>query len=254
SGPPLNDVWSSSDGISWTQLPNAPWSGRGMQVSSCVDGSGQMWMLGGSNEGTRRSYNEVWKSANGINWTLVNESAPWSGRYWHTVAWFDNKMWLMGGLATAIEMNDVWYSEDGITWRELKSTTGNWPAGSRHAQSTTVFDNALWYMSGISTNNAWKIINTTSSLGAETIQENKSEITVFPIPANDNLIVSFPCDANRFNSIQIFNVMGELIKNIDIKSSETTCILTTDISEFSTGIYFVNINGILNQTVKFIKQ
>ena len=254
SGPPLNDVWSSSDGIAWTQLPNAPWSGRGMQISSCVDGSGQMWMLSGSNESTRRSYNEVWKSTDGINWTLVNESAPWSGRYWHTVSWFDNKMWLMGGMATATEMNDVWYSEDGIIWRELKSTTGNWPSSTRHAQSTTVFDNSLWYMCGISTNNAWKIMNTNGPLGTETIRDNKSGITVFPNPANDNLTLSFPCDVNRLNSIQIFNVMGELIKNIEIMSTGTTCILTTDISDFSTGIYFVNVNGILNQTVKFIKQ
>ncbi|MBK6525209.1 MAG: hypothetical protein IPG07_06395 [Crocinitomicaceae bacterium] len=154
SGDALNDVWTSADGITWTQLPNAPWPGRGMQINSCVDGTGQLWMLGGSNESDRRSYNEVWKSADGITWTLVNESAPWSGRFWHTVAWFDNKMWLMGGMATGSEMNDVWYSEDGITWKELKSTTGNWPAGTRHAQSTTVYDNALWYMCGISTNNS----------------------------------------------------------------------------------------------------
>ncbi|MGL5890151.1 MAG: LamG-like jellyroll fold domain-containing protein, partial [Bacteroidia bacterium] len=147
-GVPSNEVWQSADGVTWTQLPNAPWSGRGMQVNTCVDSAGQIWMLGGSNEGDRRSYNEVWKTADGINWTLVNESAPWGGRYWHTTAWFDNKIWLMGGMATAYEMNDVWYSADGITWHELKTTTGNVPAATRHAQSTTVFDNALWYMCG----------------------------------------------------------------------------------------------------------
>lgn len=254
SAGPLNDVWSSTDGITWNQLPNAPWTGRGMQINSCVDSSGQLWMLGGSNEGTRRSYNEVWKSADGIHWTLVNESAPWRGRYWHTVAWFDNKIWLMGGMATGSEMNDVWYSQDGITWYEFKSTTGNLPANTRHAQSTTVYDNALWYMCGIASNNAWKIINTNSSLVAESIQKNKLGIRVFPNPANEILTLSFPSNVNQFHCIQVYNLLGELIKNIEITSLVTTCIFTTDISDFSPGIYFVNVNGILNQTARFIKQ
>lgn len=247
-GNPLNDVWTSVDGITWVQLPDAPWSGRGMQVNSCVDGNGQIWMLGGSNESDRRSYNEVWKSADGITWTLVNESAPWSGRYWHTVAWFDNKMWLMGGMATGSEMNDVWYSEDGITWKELKSTTGNWPAGTRHAQSTTVYDNALWYMCGISTNNSWKIINT-QTIGVENEEQKKLTLQVFPNPAAENITVTFSPQENQSNLVQIFNVMGEMIYEIEMNAVTSTTLI--NISDFAAGIYFVKVN---DQTAKFVKQ
>lgn len=253
SGPALNDVWSSADGITWTQLANAPWSGRGMQINSCVDGSGQIWMLGGSNESTRRSYNEVWKSADGITWTLVNESAPWSGRYWHTVAWFDNKMWLMGGMATGSEMNDVWYSEDGITWHELKSTTGNWPAGSRHAQSTTVYDNALWYMCGIITNNSWKIVNT-QTVDIKTEQQNKFELLIFPNPTLENLTVTFACIDNEIKTIQVFNTLGILMKEIQCAPTESTYTTSIDISAFPAGLYFVEVKDDAYQTVKFVKQ
>jgi len=253
SGNPLNDVWSSSDGITWTQLSNAPWPGRGMQLNSCVDGSGQFWMLGGSNEGTRRSYNEVWKSADGVTWTLVNESAPWSGRYWHTVAWFDNKMWLMGGMATGSEMNDVWYSEDGTTWRELKSTTGNWPAGTRHAQSSTVFDNALWYMCGIATNNSWKIKNT-QTVGINSEQLNKFDLSVYPNPTKENLTVSFQCAENEIKTIQVFNTLGALMKEVEFQTTQSTGTITIDISDLPAGIYFVQIKDDQYQTAKFVKQ
>jgi hypothetical protein len=247
SGNPLNDVWTSVDGITWTQLPNAPWPGRGMQVNSCVDGNGQLWMLGGSNETDRRSYNEVWKSTDGITWTLVNESAPWSGRYWHTVAWFDNKMWLMGGMATGSEMNDVWYSEDGIIWKELKSTTGNWPAATRHAQSTTVYDNALWYMCGISTNNSWKIINT-QTIGIEYEVQKNFALQVFPNPSSENITVTFSGEENQVHILQVFNVMGELLYETEIDSAKSTTLI--DIAGFADGIYFVEVN---DQTAKFVK-
>ncbi len=254
SGNALNDVWSSYDGTSWSQLPNAPWLGKGMQINSCIDDSGNMWMLGGSNEGSRRSYNEVWKTADGINWTLVNESAPWAGRYWHTVAWFDNKMWLMGGMATGTEMNDIWYSEDGINWRELKSATGNWPAGSRHAQSTTVFNNALWYMCGIASNNAWKIINTTTPVGVEQIQQVASDIFLFPNPANESLTISFSNMENQINQILIFNSLGMLMKEISTILPLANGNKQLDISDIPSGIYFLHIKNQSGRTVKFIKQ
>jgi hypothetical protein len=250
SGPPKNDVWTSSDGINWNQLPDAPWSGRGMQINSCIDENGSMWMLGGSNEGTRRSYNEVWKTDDGINWILVNESAPWAGRYWHTVASFDNKIWLMGGMATGIEMNDVWYSEDGINWREFKSTTGNVPLGTRHAQSTTVFDNALWYMCGIATNNAWKIVNVndTTSLQEESLSENR--MILYPNPADDILTIQFY--GNRFNggNIEIYNSLGKLIMEESNVSGST---YTIDIAHLKRGLYFVRSTGSVKSTRTFLK-
>lgn len=239
SGEGLNDVWSSTDGTTWNQLPNAPWEGRGMQINNCVDGSGQMWMLGGSSEGTRRSYNEVWKTSDGVNWTLVNESAPWTGRYWHTVAWFDNKMWLMGGVATGTEMNDVWYSEDGITWKELKSTTGNWPAGTRHAQSTTVFDNALWYMCAIATNNAWKIVNT-SIAGVEETQQTESKVLLYPNPANNLVHIE---GLEKATNYFIQDATG---KTIAVGKTEGEI----SIAPLTSGIYFIQLEGVTKKIVK----
>lgn len=253
SGPPLNDVWSSTDGINWNQLPNAPWSGRGMQVNSCVDGSGQIWMLGGANEATRRSFNEVWKSADGINWTLVNASAPWSGRYWHTVAWFDNKMWLLGGMATGSEMNDVWYSEDGIVWHEFKTTTGNVPPNTRHAQSTTVYDNALWYMCGIASNNTWKIFNQATLGKEESAIQHLSGLKLYPNPAQDQVKLSFTSPSGEAHSIQVFDVLGTLIYEKEALSNAKETQVIIDVSEFSSGVYLIQIDQQASLTSKFVK-
>ena len=254
SGNPLSDVWSSADGISWEHIADAPWSGRGMQLNSCVDDEGQIWMIGGSNETTRRPFNEVWKSADGITWTLVNASAPWNGRYWHTTAWFDNKMWLLAGMAYAYEMNDAWYSSDGITWHELKSTTGNWPPGSRHAQSTTVFDNALWYMCGILTNNAWKIINTSPVAVEENNQLINAQISVFPNPSDNSIKVSIATVNNSKNTILIFNTLGDIEIEKEIMQHDNIYSTEINISTLPGGLYFIKIKDEPYLSAKFIKQ
>ncbi|MBK8343667.1 MAG: hypothetical protein IPL12_10365 [Bacteroidetes bacterium] len=41
----LNDVWQKDKWESWNKLPDAPWSGRGMQINSCVDDNGFMGCL-----------------------------------------------------------------------------------------------------------------------------------------------------------------------------------------------------------------
>ena len=248
SSNPSNEVWKSADGANWTQLPNAPWLGRGMQLNSCVDGSGQLWMLGGSNESDRRSFNEVWKTADGLTWTLVNESAPWAGRYWHTVAWFDNKMWLTGGGASAIEMGDVWYSEDGISWHELKSTTGNWPVGTRHGHSTTVFANALWYMCGIATNNAWKIVNTTSTIGVHEYQQEIQNVLVYPNPT-DNILTIRTEQNLQIGKFEIYNIYGESVMSGAIETTSGQI----NISELALGCYYLKLAAHKSKAIKIVK-
>lgn len=50
----LNEVWFTSDGISWTQLQvqGPMWSAR--QVPNCVSYDGKLWVIGG--QGTK----EIW--------------------------------------------------------------------------------------------------------------------------------------------------------------------------------------------------
>ncbi len=248
SGLGLNDVWQSDSGESWEKLPDAPWSGRGMQINSCVDDNGFMWMLSGANEGERRPFNEVWNTADGITWNLINPSAPWMGRYWHTVAWFDNNIWVMGGITAGIELNDVWYSPDGINWRELKTTTGNLPEGTRHAQSTTVFDNALWYMCGISTNNVWKITNQFNEIPITEFSA-PPRLAISPNPTTNKCLIQLEENDIGKNYI-ITNTLGEIIKYGKVNSVQQII----DLSNLNAGLFFFIITDLTPEVGTIVKQ
>jgi hypothetical protein len=144
-----NDIWNSSDGINWNHLvPNEPrWSARGM-IGGSVVFKNRIWILGGGTYNTqtnknREFYNDVWSSADGINWSLHTKSAPWDPRQYHDVAVFDGFMWVLEGCDKK-NRNDVWYSDNGLIWHELP----NIPWKPRHASSIFVYDNSLWVVAG----------------------------------------------------------------------------------------------------------
>jgi N-acetylneuraminic acid mutarotase len=63
-GQNLNDVWSSSDGINWTQVTaNAPWSAR-LEHTSIVFNN-KIWVIGGMDDNSGL-LNDVWSSSDGI--------------------------------------------------------------------------------------------------------------------------------------------------------------------------------------------
>ena len=79
----------------------------------------------------------------GINWTQVTASAPFSPRYSHTSLVFNNEIWVIGGGYPA--MSDVWYSPDGVNWTEA---TANAAFGARYEHSSVVFNNEMWVING----------------------------------------------------------------------------------------------------------
>lgn len=241
----LSEVWRSEDGVEWEQLPDAPWPGRGMVLNSCVDtATNTVWMLGGGRLWDKRCYQDVWKTTDGTDWELVNEDAPWDAKLWHTVAWFDNKMWVVCGITTLTDNDETWYSEDGITWHEIK-----YPKYLlRHAHATTVYDNALWMMTGINSNDSWKLINTTTTID-NISAEPKSEIKIFPNPANTFLTIE--TNSNSEKNILLYDALGKLIASIT--SSEKQIQLP--VSNLASGIYFIKIDdNSLISTGKFVKE
>jgi len=145
-----SDVWSSSDGVSWTQVAqSSPWPPRGM-IGGSVVFRDRMWLLGGGTYDTpatpsRKFYNDVWSSADGVSWRQHLESAPWAPRQYHEVAVYDNKMWVLEGFnSDSGNRRDVWYSSDGVNWAELPDT----PWAPRHAASVFTYRSALWMVAG----------------------------------------------------------------------------------------------------------
>jgi len=153
------DIWNTTDGIHWNRVtPREPyWSARGMIGGNAVF-KDRMWILGGGTYDTlkkpmREFYNDVWSSADGVEWTRHVASAPWAPRQYHDVAVFDKRMWVLEGFS-GTNRNDVWYSADGVRWHEVPKT----PWRPRHAASVFVHDGALWMVAGNNMeSDVWKL-------------------------------------------------------------------------------------------------
>ena len=117
----LNDVWSSSDGVVWTQATAAAAFPARSNHTSVVLGN-KMWIIGGS--GKNGYLHDVWSSSDGVTWTQATPAAAFSARSGHTSVVLGNKMWVIGGdnLVDSVNdtytyLHDVWSSSDGcVTW------------------------------------------------------------------------------------------------------------------------------------------
>jgi hypothetical protein len=140
----LNDVWSSSDGISWEQvLESAPWKAR--NLAGAVVFKDKMWIMGGST-GTE-SLGDIWFSSDGKTWTQSSEPVPWKPRLAFGCAVYKDKLWVIGGMdmKTDWHANDVWSSSDGIHWTRV---TENAPWGPRAMFPLVELNGKLWLFGG----------------------------------------------------------------------------------------------------------
>jgi len=141
-----SDVWSSADGVTWTQeTGKAGFSPRSGHSSIVFDN--KMWVVGGSMGAGNPSLNDVWYSSNGSIWTQSTSAAQFSRRSYHSSVVFDNRMWIIGGFHGTIDTSysDVWYSTDGVTWVQ---TTANADFSPRLGHSSVAFGGRMWVIAG----------------------------------------------------------------------------------------------------------
>jgi hypothetical protein len=154
-----NDVWSSSDGVNWTQVSAAaPWSPRAYHQAVVL--GDRMYVLGGGNYSPfYAAHNDVWSSHDGIHWRQETAAAEWPARIWFSSVAYRDHLWVLGGWSNQPSKNwaDAWYSRDGKHWMELK-TPAAWTA--RHEHSAFVFDDRLWIAGGM----IWPLVNDVWSL------------------------------------------------------------------------------------------
>ena len=141
-----NDVWSSADGRAWTEETNAaPWAPRAYHQAVVLNE--RIYLLGGGNYvPVHFAENDVWSSADGVNWVCETEDAPWAPRLWFSAAVYRGRIWVLGGWSKENDNHgDVWHSADGRTWQRLETKTC-WKA--RHEHSVFVFQDKLWIAGG----------------------------------------------------------------------------------------------------------
>jgi hypothetical protein len=137
-----DDVWSSPDGVAWTKtIPmTGLWKPRGL-IGNHATHLGRMWIVAGGIYDDPafprgKMYVDTWSTADGASWIKENEDPPFPPRYYHSIAEFDDRLWVLGGFNDYGNLADNWYTYDGSNW--YPSTDPNIVA--RHAGTVWVKD------------------------------------------------------------------------------------------------------------------
>jgi len=146
-----NAVYSSTDGLTWNKVTDAPWGNRAGHTA--VVFKDKIWVMGGTLQQGHVLQNDIWSSSDGVTWNKV-ANAPWKPRSQFASVIFKDKIWVIGGLYKGLNhyyvINDVWSSSDGITWenthRENYAWQGVWRP--RHHHTAVVFKEKMWILGG----------------------------------------------------------------------------------------------------------
>lgn len=155
AGPVLNDFWrSQDDGETWQQLNSAcDWTARHEFGFAYINE--KIYIYGGYAGGPNYR-NDVWSVSTSSDaslsgsWTelLAQNNSPgvnqFSKRREMAYCVHNNKIWCLGGDA-GVYYNDVWYSEDGVTWTSTTSAA-EWSERREHAAFS--YDDKLWIVAG----------------------------------------------------------------------------------------------------------
>ena len=140
-------AYSSPDGLTWTEHAKTDWGER--IYESIIYFKGRLWMYGGLDYQTRTFLNDIWYSPDGRTWSKIGNAA-WPARGGHTVVVYHDRLWLFGGANHIAAdrspdgfVNDVWVSDDGISWtRVTRAARGR--LATRPVQLSSMTSSTCW--------------------------------------------------------------------------------------------------------------
>ena len=135
------DVWRwSATGDNWVLVTATAAFGK-RQNHQMVYHGGSLWVMGGWDE-EEDLLDDVWRSADGENWTSVVISGDsWGERRGHQAVSHGGNLLVIGGN----HYNDVWRSADGEGWT-MVAVGGRWSNRRRH--QVVSHGGNLWLMGG----------------------------------------------------------------------------------------------------------
>jgi leucine-zipper-like transcriptional regulator 1 len=153
----LHDIWTSTDGVHWTEVNASPALPSRHYATSLVYDD-KIWVIGGFNY-LNIPVNDVWYSTDGNHWSVANNSAAFIKRIGTSSVVYNNKMWLLGGDGTTGGeddyrlCNDVWVSTNGVNWTLVNggiNENGETSSGftPRAYHTSAVYDNKIWVIGG----------------------------------------------------------------------------------------------------------
>ena len=91
--------------------------------------------------------NDVWATYNGNVWTPIQPNSSFSKRAAHSLVVFKDKIWLYGGVnKDGIYHNDMYSTEDGISWNLINGNLSN--ISARAYSKLVAFKDKLYLIGG----------------------------------------------------------------------------------------------------------
>lgn len=147
----VNEVWVTDDLHNWRQLSSAPWRAR--HGAGWIVHKDRIYVIGGD------LIDDVWSSADGINWNLECSGAPFGKRYTPIVQSIGDYIYLYGGQywdpvdwcsdrpdCKPVAPRDVWRSQDGVVWERLLEIAP-W-SGRGLIHGSAYFENKIFLVGG----------------------------------------------------------------------------------------------------------
>jgi len=154
-----NAVWKSTDGgVTWSSVTQSfPFSAR--RGFAATTYNSEIWLAGGiTNLNINQAASDLWHSPDGATWYQVTQGT-FSARSDLTLNVFDNRLWVIGGVASGTRKNDVYYSTNGMSWTSVLSSA---PFAARSNHGALDYNGKLWVLAGVDgqpvTNDVWAAV------------------------------------------------------------------------------------------------
>lgn len=123
----LSDIWSTTDGITWTK--QADTTGLGARhIHQLVEFDGKLWAFGGYD--ANQTLTDLWYSQDGATWTKAKDNFPFDAKRGYRAMVHGNQLFILGGVmpypldATyRTTAKQVWMTTNGTEWRRALQQT-----------------------------------------------------------------------------------------------------------------------------------
>jgi N-acetylneuraminic acid mutarotase len=132
----------------WKKIPTPKWEPVSF-AATCVH-EDNLYLCGGWNPITNSFNSQVWKTNHNFQWENIFAKSPWSPRNGHSLTFFKDKLYLIGGFNYKSKyLNEVWTLNLDNPGRERKWIQHSIPWEGREGHKAIIFRDSLWIYGGI---------------------------------------------------------------------------------------------------------
>jgi hypothetical protein len=167
------------------------------------------------------------------------------------------------GSRSPISTNIIILSPASITVSDLNTLQSNYATGNQWYLNGNLIAGAASQTLSITQSGVYKVV--VSSQGCTTsvekqlivtgIENNSTDVKVFPNPLTSNKMLSIEVSGNKKVSASIYNTLGVFINSITFADYDSKQIATYDLGSQSNGVFYLMVNqGNVVRVVRIVKE